>query len=318
MIALVVVHYQHTQPHILTFSIPELTEGLTHLDWGDWNQTHTWGDWGDGKVFWSSPQVVIFLLLCCRVRDQGADVPVPHLAPAGPRRGADGRLDPPGRRAAQGGELRFPPVQHGDDAARGAGALSVPDGDALAVIGILYGALAALAQTDVKRLVAYSSVSHMGFIILGMFSMNATGIDGGVIQMVNHGLTTGALFACVGVIYERYHTRRWPRWAGSGIGLPLWAFFLILAAMGSAALPGLNGFVGEFPILLGMFRTDRTLAVARDARHDPGGLLPAPDAPEGRLRPAQGADGPLGPSRPRRRDTVMRRSGPWAGMRSPA
>ena len=78
---------------------------------------------------------------------------------------------------------------------------------ALSVIGILYGALAALAQTDVKRLVAYSSVSHMGFIVLGLFSLTGTGIDGAMIQMINHGITTGALFACVGVFYERYHTR---------------------------------------------------------------------------------------------------------------
>src|SRR6476660_9253999 len=77
----------------------------------------------------------------------------------------------------------------------------------IAVAGIIYGALAALAQTDAKRLVAYSSVSHMGFIVLGIFSMNRIGTDGAVIQMVNHGITTGALFACVGVFYERYHTR---------------------------------------------------------------------------------------------------------------
>jgi NADH-quinone oxidoreductase subunit M len=101
----------------------------------------------------------------------------------------------------------------------------------------------------------------MGFIILGLFSLNATGIDGAVIQMVNHGLTTGALFACVGVIYERYHTREMSELSGLWNRLPVWAFFLILSALGSAALPGLNGFVGEFPILLGMFRVDRTMAV---------------------------------------------------------
>ena len=102
----------------------------------------------------------------------------------------------------------------------------------LAVIGILYGALAALAQTDVKRLVAYSSVSHMGFIVLGLFSMNATGMDGAVIQMLNHGLTTGALFACVGVIYERYHTREMAR-DGRPLGPP--------AALGVLLHPGVAG-----------------------------------------------------------------------------
>src|SRR4029079_13851285 len=108
----------------------------------------------------------------------------------------------------------------------------------LAVIGIIYGALLALAQTDVKRLVAYSSVSHMGFIVLGLFSMNATGMDGAVIQMINHGLTTGALFACVGVIYERYHTREMAEMSGLWDRLPLLAFFFILAALGSAGPPG--------------------------------------------------------------------------------
>ena len=131
----------------------------------------------------------------------------------------------------------------------------------LAVIGIIYGALAALAQTDIKRLVAYSSVSHMGFIVLGMFALNSTGLDGSVIQMVNHGLTTGALFACVGMIYERYHTREMTELGGLWNRLPLLAFFFILAALGSAALPGLNGFVGEFPILVGMFGKSRARGV---------------------------------------------------------
>jgi NADH-quinone oxidoreductase subunit M len=123
----------------------------------------------------------------------------------------------------------------------------------LAVIGIIYGALAALAQTDIKKLVAYSSVSHMGFVVLGLFAMNSTGMEGAAVQMINHGLTTGALFACVGVVYERYHTREMSELGGLWERLPLFAFFFILASMGSAALPGLNGFVGEFPILTGMF-----------------------------------------------------------------
>ena len=131
----------------------------------------------------------------------------------------------------------------------------------LAVIGIIYGALAALAQTDIKRLVAYSSVSHMGFIVLGLFSLNATGMDGAVIQMLNHGLTTGALFACVGVIYERYHTRSMDEMGGLWNRLPLLAFFFILASLGSAALPGLNGFVGEFPILVGAYAASPRAAV---------------------------------------------------------
>jgi NADH-quinone oxidoreductase subunit M len=142
------------------------------------------------------------------------------------------------------------------------GAVSLfPILSALAVIGIIYGALVALAQTDIKRLVAYSSVSHMGFIVLGMFACNGTGMDGSVIQMVNHGLTTGALFACVGVLYERYHTREMSDVGGLWNRLPVLAFFFVLAALGSAALPGLNGFVGEFPILMGMFAESRRAAV---------------------------------------------------------
>src|SRR5262249_6137291 len=121
----------------------------------------------------------------------------------------------------------------------------------MAVIRIIYRALAALAQRDIKRLVAYSSVSHMGFVVLGLFALNATGTDGSVLQMLNHGITTGALFACVGVIYERYHTRIMADLGGLWNRLPLLAFFLILAALGSAALPRLNGFAGELPILVG-------------------------------------------------------------------
>ncbi len=93
------------------------------------------------------------------------------------------------------------------------------------MIGIIYGALAALAQSDVKRLVAYSSVSHMGFIALGLFSLTSAGLNGAVIQMVNHGLTTGALFACVGVLYERYHTREMGRMGGLWNRMPLLAIF---------------------------------------------------------------------------------------------
>ena len=101
----------------------------------------------------------------------------------------------------------------------------------------------------------------MGFIVLGIFALNATSLDGSTIQMVNHGLTTGALFACVGMIYERYHTRDMTQLGGLWNRLPILAFFLIVAALGSAAVPGLNGFVGEFPILAGTFQTSARAAV---------------------------------------------------------
>ncbi len=130
----------------------------------------------------------------------------------------------------------------------------------LAVIGIIYGALLALAQDDIKKLVAYSSVSHMGFCLLGLFALNAVGITGGLLQMVNHGLSTGALFAIVGMLYERYHTRDIEAYGGMARRFPVLAFCLGVVAFSSIGLPGLNGFTGEVTSLLGMFRVDRLYA----------------------------------------------------------
>lgn len=124
----------------------------------------------------------------------------------------------------------------------------------LCVAGILYGALVALAQKDIKRLIAYSSVSHLGFCMLGVFALNRLGIQGGVLQMVNHGLTTGGLFAMVGMLYERFHTRRIEDLSGLAARWPRLATLLVILALASIGLPGLNGFVGEFLLLLGMFQ----------------------------------------------------------------
>ena len=123
----------------------------------------------------------------------------------------------------------------------------------LAVVGIIYGAAVAIVQPDVKRLIAYSSVSHLGFIILGIFAMTSQGLTGGVIQMVNHGLTTGALFLLVGMIYERRHTRQISDYGGVAKVMPVFAGLFLFSAFASAGLPGLNGFVGEFMILLGAY-----------------------------------------------------------------
>ncbi len=125
----------------------------------------------------------------------------------------------------------------------------------LAVIGIIYGALVAMVQTDVKRLVAYSSVSHLGFVVLGIFSMTAEGIQGAIIQMVSHGLSTGMLFLCVGMIYERRHTRDIDQFGGLAKVMPLFTVFFAIAMLASVGLPGLNGFVGEFLTLLGAFNS---------------------------------------------------------------
>jgi NADH-quinone oxidoreductase subunit M len=121
----------------------------------------------------------------------------------------------------------------------------------LAVIGILYGAAVSYAQKDVKKLVAYSSVSHLGFVMLGLFALNSQGIQGGILQMVNHGLSTGALFLVVGMIYERRHTREMDAFGGLWKIMPVYGALTLIVALSSMGLPGLNGFVGEFTILLG-------------------------------------------------------------------
>lgn len=131
----------------------------------------------------------------------------------------------------------------------------------LAVIGIIYGALCALVQSDIKRLVAYSSVSHLGFCMLGLFALNVEGMSGGVLQMINHGLSTGALFLLVGMIYERYHTRQLTEVGGLAVKLPLIAIMTVFICLASIGLPGLNGFVGEFLSLIGMFEANPLFAV---------------------------------------------------------
>jgi NADH-quinone oxidoreductase subunit M len=249
VITLVVIHKRYAGP--LTFSVPELTAGLASLPWDQWTRAAT--------TSWTSPQALVFLLLFA-----GFAIKVPlfpfhtWLPLAHVEAPTAGSILLAGVLLKVGGYgfLRFNlgMTPHG-------AAYWLPLMLVLAVAGIIYGALTALAQTDVKKLVAYSSVSHMGFIALGLFALNTTGIDGAVIQMINHGLTTGALFACVGVFYERYHTREMGELGGLWERLPLLAFFLILSSLGSMAVPGLNGFVGEFPILLGAFARNPLAAV---------------------------------------------------------
>jgi NADH-quinone oxidoreductase subunit M len=241
VIALVVVHQQYSPNHLLTFSIPELTQGLAKLQWADWYRIDSW----------TSPQVFIFLLLLAGFAIKvplfpfHTWLPLAHVeAPTAGSILLAGVLLKVGTYGLMRFNMAMTPL--------GAVAL-FPLLSTMAVVGIIYGALTALAQTDMKRLVAYSSVSHMGFIVLGLLALNDTGMNGAVIQMINHGLTTGALFACVGVLYERYHTRSMNEIGGIWNKMPLLAFFFIFSSLGSAALPGLNGFVGEFPILTGMF-----------------------------------------------------------------
>ncbi len=123
----------------------------------------------------------------------------------------------------------------------------------LATIGIIYGAAVSYAQADVKKLVAYSSVSHLGFVMLGLFALNAQGVSGAILQMINHGLSTGALFLLVGMVYEQTHTREIKVYGGLWKVMPIFGTIMLISSLSSMGLPGLNGFVGEFTILLGAF-----------------------------------------------------------------
>ena len=144
----------------------------------------------------------------------------------------------------------FPQISH----------LMAPMISLLAVVGIVYGALVAMVQPDMKKLVAYSSVSHLGFIVLGIFSFTTQGMEGAIYQMLNHGVSTGALFMLVGVIYDRRHTRLIDEFGGLANRMPLFAAFFLVVTLSSIGLPGLNGFVGEFLILLGTFGASKPRA----------------------------------------------------------
>jgi NADH-quinone oxidoreductase subunit M len=143
------------------------------------------------------------------------------------------------------------------DAARDA----VPWVVALALIGIVYGAIVCAMQKDLKRLIAYSSISHLGFVVLGIFVFTIQGLSGGTLQMISHGLSTGALFLLVGMLYERRHTREISDFGGLATAAPVYAGLFLIVALSSLGLPGLNGFVGEFLVILGAFARNRVWAV---------------------------------------------------------
>src|SRR3990172_7317098 len=123
----------------------------------------------------------------------------------------------------------------------------------MSVIGIIYGGYLALAQSDIKKLIAYSSISHMGFVTLGLFVYNSAGIEGAIMQMLNHGITTGALFLCIGLIYERTHTRELADYGGLAKAVPIYTTFFTIFILSSMAIPGTNSFIGELLILTGAF-----------------------------------------------------------------
>jgi len=141
----------------------------------------------------------------------------------------------------------------------------------LSIAGILYGGFTALAQSDMKKLIAYSSVGHMGFVTLGIFVFNPMGVEGAILQMINHGITTGALFLCVGMIYERTHTRELALNAGVGKHMPVYVTFLTFFSLSSLAFPGTNSFIGEFMILAGAFAKTKVVAACAI----PGAILAA-------------------------------------------
>ncbi len=234
---LAMVLWVYVQTNRLTFSIPDLTEYLQNLHGGDRMPL--------------SLQLVIFWALFAGFAIKVPLFPLHTWLPlAHVEAPAAGSVVLAGVLLKVGGYgfLRFniPMLPE-------ATAVSAPYLLILSVAGIVYGALVALAQKDIKRLIAYSSISHLGFCLMGIFALNRSGGQGGVLQMLNHGLSTGALFALVGMIYERYHTRQIADLGGLARKLPWLAFFMVLASLASIGLPGLNGFVGEFLALWGMF-----------------------------------------------------------------
>ena len=176
----------------------------------------------------------------------------------------------------------------------------------LAVIGIIYGALVAMVQPDIKKLVAYSSVSHLGFVMLGIWGGTVQSVQGALMVMISHGFSTGALFLLIGMLYERRHTRLIEDYGGIARVVPVFSLILTVVALSSIGLPGLNGFVGEFLVLLGSFAA---FPWATGHRHDRGDL-------RGRLPPLGPAADDLQPAR-RPRERASHRPHP-AGARRDA
>ncbi len=143
----------------------------------------------------------------------------------------------------------------------------------LSVVAIIYTSLVALMQEDVKKLIAYSSVAHMGFVTMGIFAATTQGVAGGIFQMISHGIVSGALFLCVGVVYDRMHTREIAAYGGLVNRMPVYAFVFMVFTLANVGLPGTSGFVGEFLSLIGTFKINIPVATHRHVRRDPVGGL---------------------------------------------
>ena len=144
----------------------------------------------------------------------------------------------------------------------------------LSAIAIIYTSLVALRQEDMKKLIAYSSVAHMGFVTIGIFTANVQGVQGAIFLMLSHGLVSGALFLCVGVVYDRLHTREIAAYGGLVNLMPAYATVFLILTMANVGLPGTSGFVGEFLALIGVFRENTWIAVRHHRRHPVGRLRP--------------------------------------------
>lgn len=253
LLAVVIVCYHRSSPHTLTFSIPELVATFNGLlENADRHASE--------RAFYQSFQFWVFLAMMAGFAIKVPLFPVHTWLPlAHVEAPTAGSVLLAGVLLKMGtyGFLRLC-LPLAPDASITVG---VPVIGVLSVIGIIYGALCAGAQDDIKKLVAYSSVSHLGFCTLGMFALNSAGLTGSLMQMINHGLSTGALFLLVGMIYERYHTRLIDLYSGLGSKLKAITFCMVFISLSSIGLPGLNGFVGEALVFFGMFDLRPTLAI---------------------------------------------------------
>src|SRR5262249_50163313 len=233
----------------LTFSLPRLVEIVHHrLD-------HVAMQNVDEQQFWAKVQLWVFLALTAGFAIKVPLVPFHTWLPlAHVEAPTAGSVDLAGVLLKVGayGFLRLC-VPLAPDVSL---SLGLPLVSILAVVGIVYGALCAYSQNDIKKLVAYSSVSHLGLCMLGMFALNMAGLSGSLLQMVNHGLSTAALFLLVGMLYDRYHTRLIADFGGMAGKLPVMACFMVFIVLSSVGLPGLNGFIGEVLCLMGVFEME--------------------------------------------------------------
>ncbi|MGE3807180.1 MAG: NuoM family protein [Gemmataceae bacterium] len=242
-----VVLAAYHQTGVMTFSIPRLVE-LVH------GQLMTADV--DTRNYWNSVQLWVFIALMAGFAVKVPLVPFHTWLPlAHVEAPTAGSVDLAGVLLKVGsyGFLRLC-IPLAPDVSL---ALGLPVVTCLAAIGIVYGALCAYSQDDVKRLVAYSSVSHLGLCMLGMFTLNQVGLMGSLMQMINHGLSTGLLFLLIGMIYERYHTRNLSEYGGMAARMPLFGAFMVFTCLSSVGLPGLNGFIGEILVLAGIFEYEK-------------------------------------------------------------